>query len=206
MTRIGHAAVLGVGLATGLTGCETMSNTTKGTGIGTAIGAGLGTAVGAATGNPKPGAVVGGLLGAGTGAAIGNEMDRDDREKSEIRQTQAAVAQAEAQAQAGRLGMIDVVQLCQQGQSETVVINQIHSTGSTFQLSNTDLAYLKSCSVPDGVIVAMQNSRPRPTVVAPGRPQTVIVREAPPVIIADPYWGPPPPAFGVTYIRRGRGW
>jgi uncharacterized protein YcfJ len=202
MTRIGRTAALAAGMVGLTTGCETMSSTTKGAGIGTAIGAGLGTAVGAATGNPKTGAVVGGLLGAGTGAAIGNEMDREDREKSEIRQTQATIAQAEAQAQTSRLGMIDVVQLVQQGQSEAVVINQIHSTGSTFQLSNNDLAYLKSCNVPDGVIVAMQNARPRPAVVAPARPQTVIIREQPSVIYADP-WGPPPPVIGFHY-RRGR--
>jgi hypothetical protein len=193
--------LVGLGLTTG---CETMSHTTKGAGIGTAIGAGLGTALGAATGNPKTGAVVGGLIGAGTGAAIGNEMDREDQEKSEILQTQAAIAQAEAQAQAGRLGMIDVVQLVQQGHSEAVIINQIQTTGSTFQLSNNDLAYLKSCNVPDSVIVAMQNARPRPTVVAPARPQTVIVREPAPVIIADPFWGPPAPVFGVTYVRTRR--
>lgn len=205
MTRSGRLLVAAVALgAASQVGCSTMSNTTKGAGIGTAIGAGLGTAVGAATGNPKTGAVVGGLLGGGIGAGVGNDMDREDKEKSEVRQADAQVAVAQAQAQAGRLGMIDVVQLCQQGQSEAVVVNQIRATGSTFQLSTQDLAYLKANNVPDGVIVAMQTARP-PVAVQPSRP--VIIRESPTVIYRDPYgpWGPPPPAFGVTYIG-GRRW
>ena len=207
MTRIGRLAVAAAALATGLTtGCETMSNTTKGAGIGTAIGAGAGTLIGAATGNPKTGAVVGGLIGGGVGAGVGNDMDREDRDKSELRQTQATIAQAEAQAQSGRLGMIDVVQLCQQGQSEAVVVNQIRATGSTFQLSNNDLAYLKANNVPDGVVIVMQNARPQPVVVAQPRPRTVIVREEPTIIYRDPYWGPPPPAVGFTYIGGRRRW
>lgn len=211
MARFGcRVAVCAAGLAWLQTGCSTLSNTEKGAGIGGALGAGVGTAIGAATGNPRTGAVAGGLIGAGTGALIGNDVDREEKREADIRQAEAtALATATAQQEAGRLGMTDVIQLVQQGQSEAVIVNQIRATGSTFQLSTQDLAYLKSCGVPDGVIVAMQTARPQPVMVRPGGPQTVVVRE-PAVVYADPwwprpvYWGPPAPMFGITYVHRRR--
>lgn len=197
--RIGVAVLMAAVGAGG--GCEHMSDTAKGAGIGGALGTGAGLAIGAATGNPKTGAVAGGLLGAGVGAAVGNESDHQKEEKREIRQA-AAVAAAQQQP---KMGMMDVVHMVQAGHGEAVIVNQIRLTGSTFQLSGTDLDYLKSCNVPDGVILAMQNARPQ--VVAVGGRRPVVVHEPATVIYERPapvyvYGPPPPPAFGVTYIRR----
>ena len=184
--------------ALGSAGCSGMSGTATGAGIGGALGTGAGLAVGAATGNPRTGAVVGGLLGAGTGAAVGHAADEEKRERQEIRQTSVAIAQAQAQ---GKMGMTDVVHMVQSGQSEAVIINQIRATGSTFQLSASDLDFLKASNVPDSVIVAMQNARPV-AVVTPRR--TVVVQEPTTVIYERPapvYYAPGPVFVGGYYRR-----
>jgi surface antigen len=197
--RVKRWAVLlgGLLLAAGSGGCSTMNNTEKGVGLGAAAGTGVGLGVGALTGNPKTGAVVGGLLGAGVGGAVGNDMDRQDQQKREIRQA-TAIANAQAQP---KMGMMDVVQMVQNGHDEQVIINQIRSTGSSFQLSQADLDYLKAYNVPPRVIVEMQNARPSPILVRQPRP--VVVREDPVVIYERPapvYVGPP--VFVGGYYRR----
>ncbi|MBX9585514.1 MAG: hypothetical protein K2X87_34845 [Gemmataceae bacterium] len=192
-----------VGLTAAGGGCSHFDNTEKGVGLGALAGAGVGTAIGAATGNPKTGAVVGGLLGAGAGGAIGNSMDRADQQKREERQTAVAVAQASAQANQRLLGLNEVVQMVQEGQDEQVIINQIRSSGSTFQLSPGDLSFLKTNNVPPRVVIEMQNARPAP-VVYDRRPRTVVVREAPTVVYQEPayIYGPPPPVFVGGYYHR----
>lgn len=186
-------------LAGGPAGCETMNNTEKGLGIGGALGAGTGLAIGAATGNPRTGAAVGGLLGAGTGALIGNDIDRQERRDRDFRQ---AVATADAQAQAQRLGLTDVVHMAQQGHDDQVIINQIRSTRSTFQLAPSDLDYLKNNGVSARVIAEMQAARavsPVATRVV-GPPATTVIYEQPvypaPVIVG-PYCPPPRPVVFV---------
>lgn len=192
-----------VATAAGSGGCSTMDNTTKGAGIGGALGTAAGLGIGAATGNPKTGAVIGGLAGAGLGAAVGSDKDNQIQEARDIRQA-TAVANAQAQQ---RMGITDVVHMAQQGHDEQVIINQIRSTGSTFQLSANDLDFLKANNVGPRVIVEMQSARPGPVVVRPSRP--VIIREQPEFIYAPGppvYVVPPRPAFGFTYVRRGHCW
>jgi hypothetical protein len=182
------------GLSAGAGGCSTMNNTEKGVGLGGLVGAGLGTAVGAATGNPKTGAVVGGLVGAGTGGVIGNSIDREDQQKREVIQATAVANAAAAQ----RLGLTDVIHMAQQGHDEQVIITQIRNTGSTFNLTSSDLDFLRQNNVPPRVILEMQNARPlaartRPVYV---RDQpTVIYQDPPPVVFVRPYryCAPPPP-------------
>lgn len=181
-------------LTTGAGGCSTMSNTEKGVGLGGLVGAGLGTAVGAATGNPKTGAVVGGLVGAGTGGVIGNGIDRKDAEKREVIQATAAANAAAAR----QLGVTEVIQMAQQGHDEQVIINQIRSTGSTYNLSVGDLDTLRANNVPSRVILEMQNARPlavrtRPVIVR--EQPTVIYQEPPPVVFVRPRPCPPPPGL-----------
>lgn len=181
-------------------GCSTMSDTAKGAGIGGAIGTGVGLAAGAASGNPRTGAVVGGLVGAGLGGAVGNASDNEKQERREIQQAVANSQAAQAQA---RMGMADVIKMSQDGQSDSVIINQIHATGSSFQLTATDLSYLKQNGVSDAVIIEMQNARPRPTTVVSPRPVYV---SGPPVV----YAAPPPPLviYGRPrgYYYRGGCW
>ena len=192
MERVMRAGVLFalVGMAVGSSGCEHMNNTEKGAGIGGALGAGAGLAVGAATGNPRTGAAVGGLLGAGTGALVGNDVDRQERRDREIQQ---AVATADAQAQSQRMGLTDVVHLAQQGHDDQVIINQIRSSGSSFQLAPSDLDYLKNSGVSARVIAEMQAARsPLATRVAEPRTTTVIY---------EPVYAPPPVFIGPAYCR-----
>jgi hypothetical protein len=196
--KLGILAAFGV-MALGSSGCGTMSNTAAGAGIGGALGTGAGLALGAATGNPKTGAVAGGLIGAGVGAAAGNSADQVKQARAEDRQAAVAIAQAQSQ---GKMGMMDVVHMVQAGHSDAVIINQIRATGSTFQLSASDLDFLKASNVPDTVIVAMQNARPV-AVVAPRR--AVVVQDQPTTIIYErpaPVYVAPAPVFVGGYYRR----
>jgi hypothetical protein len=165
-------------------GCASMNNTEKGALGGGIVGTAAGTAIGAATGKPLLGAGIGALAGTASGALIGNGVDKDERREREINQ---AAALAEAQAQQRRMGIADVMHLAQQGHDDQVIINQIRSTGSTFQLTASDLDMLKNSGVSARVIAEMQASRPR---VNPGR---VVVREQPTTVI---YESPPP-----VYVR-----
>jgi uncharacterized protein YcfJ len=175
-------------------GCSTMSHTAEGAGVGGAIGAGTGALIGKATnGKAGQGALVGGLIGAGVGGLIGNEKDQQEK-----REAQARVQQAEAQAQAAatQMGIADVIQWAKDGRSDDVIINQIRTTGSTYQLSGEDVRLLSANGVSDRVIMEMQNRRPdlypRRRLV-PVQPVPVIYGPPPPVIVAPP----PPPGFAV---------
>ncbi len=203
--RLGRIVLVVTGLGAGLsTGCSSMSNTATGAGIGGALGAGLGTVVGAATGNPRTGAVAGGLLGAGVGAAAGASEDAKEREQARVIQAEAAASRAAA---ANQMTLTDVVNMAtsQPPVGDDVIISQIHSTGSTFQLSPEQITWLRQNGVSDRVITAMINARPR---VAIARPRTVVVEEPVPttVIYERPYWRPyyycPPPPIGFGVVIR----
>ena len=195
-TRLRRVLVIAAGLGAGLsTGCSHMSNTATGAGIGGALGTGAGLAIGAATGNPRTGALAGGLIGAGVGGAAGAAEDARERENAQILQAEASANQAAA---ASQMQLGDVIQMAngQPPVGDEVIINQIRSTGSSFQLATSDITYLKQNNVSDRVINEMLNCRPQPVSVRPG-PRTVIVREPyppPPVVVYERpyYWGPRP--------------
>jgi len=178
-----------------VTGCAGMSNTDRGAVGGTAIGAGTGAVIGHALGNTGAGAVIGGGLGLITGAAIGNDIDR----KEENRAVQhAAVQQAEAQRRWPSL--IEIQRMSASGTNDTLIINEIRTTGAIYQLSPNDILWLQQNGVHDGVIAEMQATAARGPVVfqqgPPLQPGVVIVEERP----------PPPPVVGVRvgggYYRR----
>jgi hypothetical protein len=229
MTMAGHwfgritVALLALG-STLATGCETMRenrNAATGAGVGGLIGAGVGTVGGAATGNPRTGAAVGAALGAGTGAAIGAEADYDERERKDaVRLAEAEAAIANGPGPNGPVGMTDVVQMAnaQPPVSDEVIISYLRKNGGSFNLSPSDIAYLKQNRVSDRVVNEMINCRPPQAGVRPG-PRTVVVREPyvpPPVVVYERpyYWGPhcwgprpvyvapPPPTFGVGVMIR----
>lgn len=180
-----------------------MNNTERGAVGGGVVGAAAGTAIGAATGRPLLGAAIGAASGTAVGALAGNEVDKDERHQREVAQ---AAALADAQAQAQRLGITDVIELAKAGQGDQVIINQIRSTRSTFQLSSADLNLLKTNGVSDRVIAEMQVARagPPPRVVVREQPSTVIYESPPPyyvrpspVIVVGPR-----PYYGGGYYRR----
>jgi uncharacterized protein YcfJ len=183
-----------------VTGCQHASNTAKGAGVGGALGAGTGALIGSASGNAGKGAVIGGLIGAVTGGAIGNEHDQ--REKAEM-ESRVRQAEERAEAAATQLGIADVIQLAKEGRSDDVIINQMRTTGSTYQLSTEDIRMLSSNGVSDTVIKEMQCRRPgvypRRRFVPVHGP--VLVAPPPPVYLMPVC--PPPPAFGVGVHIRG---
>jgi outer membrane protein OmpA-like peptidoglycan-associated protein len=80
--RSALVALLAVGLlATGLVGCQSLSNTEKGAAIGGAAGAAAGAAIGkAASDATAEGAIIGAIVGGTAGAIIGQRMDRQAEE------------------------------------------------------------------------------------------------------------------------------
>jgi uncharacterized membrane protein len=205
--RAGILATLLGGLC--CAGCSTMNNTEKGAVGGGVAGTAIGTAIGAATHHPLLGAAVGAATGTAGGALVGNSVDRDEQRVKDIQQSQAvAVAQAQAQAAQQRMGLADVIKLSQQGLDDQLIINQIRSTGSTFQLTTSDLGMLKTNGVSDRVIAEMQVRSappPVPTRVIAAPPPGAVIYDVPPppgavIVTAAPgYW-----YYGGCYYRRWR--
>ena len=195
--RIIAAGLVVITLGVG-SGCSTMNNTEKGVLAGGAIGAGAGTLIGAVTGNPKTGAVVGGLLGAGVGGLAGDDADRKQERRTEIKQTN--MERAYDNAQPNRIG--EVVDLVQAGTPEQQVINHIKNKAMSFDLSAADLKYLNENKVPTRVIEVMQSSRNVINVPMRSRQPTIIREE---IIVREPvYISPPPPVMFVDpYARPG---
>lgn len=185
-----------------LGGCAGMSHTAEGAGIGALLGTGTGAIIDRATGGKGgTGALLGLATGTVIGGAIGNEADK--KEKDALIQ---AKADAEANASQGTpMGLTDVVQLAQRNTSDEVIINQIRSTNSTFQLSTEDLRFLKENGVSDRVVLEMQNRRPTqvltPRYVPVHRHPRYMYAPPPAVIFVEPP-PPPPPGFGVGFVIR----
>ncbi|HZZ82391.1 MAG TPA: hypothetical protein VFE62_28085 [Gemmataceae bacterium] len=160
------------------TGCSSMNNTEKDAIAGGAIGTGLG----AIAGRGHPGAmIVGGLLGTGVGALVGNSEDREQNREKRFAQAQAVAAAEQARNQ---MSLNDVIQMAQRNTPDGIIINQINTTRSYFNLTTNDIIDLQNQGVSQGVISYMQSRRPT----------AVIVQPAPAVIYGPP---PPPPPFAV---------
>lgn len=158
-------------------GCSSMNNTEKGVLGGAAVGTGAGALIG--RGNPAA-MLVGGVLGAAVGGVAGSDQDRREDRKN------YAVAAVNAQA-ARQMSLADIVQMAQQGQSDVVIIGQINTTGSIYQLTSDDVNYLHQQRVSDAVINHMQSRR------------YVVVQPRPVVVYERPYY-PPPPSYGVGVV------
>ena len=97
------------------------------------------------------------------------------------------------------MGITDVVLLAQQHVTDEVIISQIRSTPSVFQLSANDTVWLKQQGVSDAVVqemLATPNRYPRRIYsAAPVYSQPVyVVEPAPPVAVGV--------GFGYTHYRR----
>lgn len=165
-------------------GCSTMNNTEAGALGGGLIGTVAGAFVGAATGHPLAGAAIGGAGGALVGGAVGNAEDRQDR-----RDLQAA-QQWSAQNQ---MTMANVITMTHQHINDRIIIQQMDTTYSNFQVSPDDINTLKQQGVSDAVIMAMQQRRTPPP--GPYRRGGVVVYEAP----------PPPVSVGFGFSSGGYG-
>ncbi|MFL5339559.1 MAG: YMGG-like glycine zipper-containing protein [Gemmataceae bacterium] len=167
-----------------LNGCSSMNNTEKDALIGGGFGAGLGALLDRR--HPGTGAAVGGLIGAGTGALVGNSED-----KAEARaKAQAAAAAAPVR---GPLSMEEVATMAKSGVSDSVIINQIRTSGTRYNLSGEMIIWLQQNNVSEAVIREMQDTNRRYY----GRP--VVVQDGPTVIYdrGPYYYGPPVVGVGV---------
>jgi hypothetical protein len=177
-----------------LTGCSSLSPTENGILGGGGIGAATGALIGSATGHTGAGAAIGAGVGAVSGGLVGNQIEQSEN------RTKAAVAAAQAPAR-GPLGLAEVAQMAQQGISDSVIISQIRTTRSVYNLTPNDIAWLKSQNVSDGVVMEMQATASR-VVPADAR---VYGRAyySPDVVYVQP--APPPPigvGFSYTAVRR----
>jgi hypothetical protein len=176
-----------------LTGCSSLSPTENGVLGGGAIGAGTGALIGSATGHTGAGAAIGAAVGGVSGGLVGNEI-----EKSEAR-TRAEVAAASASVR-GPLSLQEIAQMAQTGINDPVIIGQIRSTRSVYNLTPNDIAWLKSQNVSDGVVMEMQATASR--VVPAGARVYARPYYGPDVVYVQP--APPPVGIGFSYtnVRR----
>lgn len=154
-----------------VSGCQSMNNTEKGALAGGGLGAGAGALIGHATGHTGAGAVIGGLTGGLLGGAIGNDAD-----KEKARQERLAAATPPP------LQLTDVASMAQQHIGDTIIINQIRTTGSSYHLTADQIVWLRQQGVSETVIAEMQASAYR----APRRvytPAPVVVYEPPPLSV-----------------------
>ncbi|WP_171468890.1 hypothetical protein [Frigoriglobus tundricola] len=89
--------------------------------------------------------------------------------------------------------------------NDQLIINQIRTTRSSFQLTVLDLEMLKANGVSDRVVAEMQAARGGPVVVSGPGP---VIYDSPPVYAAPPpvvVVGAPRPYYygGGYYYRRG---
>lgn len=181
---------VGISLLLLAAGCSSMTHTEKGLLAGTGLGAGAGALVGSMTGNAGAGAAIGSVLGAMAGGLTGNAIDNAE-------QRGAARAAAALEAQRPRVSLQDVVRMTHQHLPDHLIINEIRTTNSVYDLSPNDVIYLKSQGVSDPVITEMQNRR-----VAVVQPVHVV--EPRPLVVRETYVvhpAPPPP-----HMHVGFGW
>jgi hypothetical protein len=101
------------------------------------------------------------------------------------------------------MGVADVIRMTKEDYKPQIIINQIRTTQSTFDLTLSDLDMLKTNGVSDSVIAEMQASRPTRAparVVVRDQPGTVIYDSPPPVIVR-PYYAPRPVYVVGGYYR-----
>lgn len=168
-----------------LTGCASMTPTEQGVLGGGALGGVTGAIVGNAVGNTGAGAAIGAGVGALAGGLTGNSVEQAEHR---------AVAQANAAQQQRQLALTDIAQMTAGGLSDAVIIGQIRTTGSVYNLSPAELQWLKDAGVHDAVVLEMQQTAARPRPLVHGRgPRPVYVVEQPVFV------GPPPPVVGVGF-------
>ena len=175
-------------LAATLTGCYTPDGRPDRTGSGALLGGASGAAIGAMADrrNPGVGALIGATAGALTGGLIGHSMDQQERARS---RTVTVVQPAPApQPVANPTSLDDIKNMSRAGVSEDVIINQISSTRSVYQLSADTIVDLNRAGVSPKVINYM--------IATPGaNPSTAVG-----VTVTQ---APPPPRVETVYVSPG---
>jgi hypothetical protein len=182
--RLVKTLAMAAGSLAAAAGCSTLNHTENGALAGGGIGAATGALIGHATGHTAGGALIGAGAGALAGGLIGHAADQSDKRQ--------AIAQAQRQ-----VGITEVAQMAQQHISDDVIINQILSSGSVYQLSSQDTIWLKQNGVSDRVIEVMMN-----TSRYPRRVYTAVPVYGEPAYVVEP--APPPVSVGVGVVGRIR--
>ena len=178
-------------VAVSLSGCQSPYRADQGALFGGLLGAGTGAIIGQSLGNAGAGAAIGAGVGALSGAVIGSELDAIEA------QNRAAIAQhLGREVSANAVTLSDVVEMTSAGVNEELIVNHVRAHGIAAPLQTSDLIFLQQQNVSTRVIKAMQEPPPRPV-------RTVMVREAPPVVIHEYPYGPP--ACGPYYNHHSYG-
>lgn len=140
-----------------LTGCETPYGTPDRAGTGALTGGAIGVASGLLIGgrhHAAEGAIIGGAVGAVTGGLIGHSMDVEHQNRllQQAPQTYTRVDQGQP------MSVADIKALARAGVGDDVIISQIRSTRSSFQLGANDIIDLKQSGVSEKVLEFMINS------------------------------------------------
>jgi uncharacterized protein YcfJ len=185
-----------------LSGCETPDGTPDRTGTGALAGGAIGIVSGALIGgrHAGEGALIGGAVGAVAGGLIGHSMDQEEQERlrAEAPETYTRVEQSQP------LAVADVKAMSAAKVSDDIIISQIQSTHSVYQLSAADIIDLHNASVSEKVIQYMINSANTASASAPAPAPAETVTQAPP---------PPPteavgvaPGPGYTWVAGSWEW
>jgi len=92
------------------------------------------------------------------------------------------------------------VELTRNGTSDDIIINQIRTSGTVYNLRGDEIVYLQQNGVHDCIIKAMQATAMLPPA---GPPNVVYVHEPPARVIYMEPPPPPPPAVGVGFVFHG---
>jgi hypothetical protein len=135
-------------------GCRSLSRTQEGALVGGTAGAAIGAVVGGHNGRPGTGAAIGGAIGSAVGAVAGNDADR---EEARIKQIQLEASQPVV----GPLSLEEIVKLSQRGVEDQIIVNQIRSSGTRYNLNSDTILWLQDNRVSPVVVREMQSTARR---------------------------------------------
>lgn len=124
-----------------LTSCESK------TGTGALVGGGVGAGAGALIGGGK-GALIGGAVGVVGGAIVGHLLSEDEHKQVEKQNPRTAQHLARGE----QLTVNDIIALHKSGMGERKIMDLIDRTGSTYNLSTSNVHRLERAGVPERVI------------------------------------------------------
>ena len=134
--------------AIAITACETNTQT------GALVGAGVGAGVGALISPTPAGVLIGAGVGAATGAVVGSAIDSNDR-NTISKNSPSTMKKIDNKEQ---LTIEDIKRMSEVGITDDKIIGTIHSTGSVFYLSASDVEGLRRAGVSQRVIDYMMQT------------------------------------------------
>lgn len=198
--------VVAATLAATLAACYTPDGHRDHVGSGALMGAGGGAAIGAMADrrNPGAGALIGAAAGALTGGLIGHSIEQQERARNRP-VTVVQPAQVAPVPAVNPTSLADIKNMSQAGVSDEVIINQIITTRSVYQLTADAIVDLNRAGVSAKVINHMINT---PGAAVPS-PVGVTVTQAPPPPRVETVYVAPGPEYawvGGEWVWYGRSW